>query len=106
MQPQQPLVRRWPAPGQRPRLRPNLLFAHVRLPGEGGKGTPWSAAAGIVKLHGQPLMAGLILRAAVVQQPRPDVIDTREWLGCLRVRQAGIRSWALPGPKLEKPRQF
>jgi hypothetical protein len=89
VQAQQPLVRRWPAQVS-VRGFANLLFTHVRLPGEGGKGTPWSAAAGIVKLHGQPLMAGLILRAESSNSLGQIVIDREEnWLGCLRVKPGG-----------------
>ena len=89
VQAQQPLVRYWPAQVS-VRGFANLLFAHVRLPGEGGKGTPWSAAAGIVKLHGQRLMVGLILRAASSNSLGQVVIDREEnWLGCLRVKPGG-----------------
>ncbi len=86
---QQPLVRRWPVQVS-VRGFANLLFSRVHLPGEGGKGTPWSAAAGIVKLRGQPLMAGLILRAESSNSLGQVVIDSEEkWLGCLRVKPGG-----------------
>jgi len=86
---QQPLVRYWPAQVS-VRGFANLLFSHVRLPGEGGKGTPWSTVAGIVKLQGQPLMAGLILRAESSNSLGQIVIDREEkWLGCLRVKPGG-----------------
>lgn len=89
VQAQQPLVRRWPAQVS-VRGFANLLFTHVRLPGDGGKGTPWSAVAGIVKLQGQPLMAGLILRAESSNSLGRVVIDREEkWLGCLRVKPGG-----------------
>ena len=86
---QEPLVRRWPAQVS-VRGFANLLFSHVRLPGDGGKGTPWSSVAGIVKLQGQPLMAGLILRAESSNSLGQVVVDREEqWLGCLRVKPGG-----------------
>ena len=63
------------------------FFANVRLPGDGGKGTPWSAAAGVIKLRGQPLMVGLVLCAAAPNSFGQTTLDREEkWLGCFRVR--------------------
>ncbi len=64
------------------------FFSNIRLPGEGGKDTPWSAAAGIFKHRGTPIMIGLVLRAASSNSLGQVVVNTEhEWLGCLRVKQ-------------------
>jgi hypothetical protein len=82
-----PLVRRWPSQLSA-RGFAHILFAQVQLPGDGGKGTPWSAVAGVFKVQGQPIMAGLVLRAASPNGLGQVVIDSEEkWLGCLRVKQ-------------------
>lgn len=82
----QPLIRRWP-----PQLSPtgfaHMFFQHVRLPGDGGKGSPWSAAAGLLKIEGQPVMAGLILRTESTSSHGQVIIDKEEkWLSILRVK--------------------
>jgi hypothetical protein len=80
-----PLVRRWPNQLSA-RGFAHLFFGSVRLPGDGGKGTPYCSVAGIFKLEGQPVMAGLVLRAASSNSFGQTVIDREEqWLGCLRV---------------------
>jgi hypothetical protein len=82
-----PLVRRWPTQVSA-RGFAHIFFGHVRLPGDAGKGTPWSSAAGIVKLEGHTVMAGLVLRAARANSFGHMIIDSEEkWLGCLRVRE-------------------
>ena len=64
----------------------NLLFANARLPGQGGKGTPWSTVAGTIRLQGQPFLAGLILRARTANNFGQIVVEREEqWLACLRV---------------------
>jgi len=81
-----PLIRRWPNQLSA-RGFAHLVFNNVRLPGLGGKGTPWSAAAGVFKFHARPVMAGLILRAAAPNSLGQFIIETEhQWLGCLRVR--------------------
>ncbi len=82
----QPLVRRWPNQVSA-RGFAHLFFNHARLPGVGGKGTPWSSAAGIVKHGNQPIMVGLVFRAAQSNSLGQTIIDAEhQWLGCLRVR--------------------
>jgi hypothetical protein len=82
-----PLVRRWPNQVS-VRGFGHTLFAELRLPGDCGKGTPWSAVAGTFKMQGQPIMAGLVLRAAASNSFGQMIIDSEEkWLGCLRVKQ-------------------
>jgi hypothetical protein len=81
-----PLVRRWPNQVSA-RGFAHLFFNHARLPGVGGKGTPWSSAAGIMKFGNQPIMVGLVLRAAAPNSLGQTIIDAEhQWLGCLRVR--------------------
>ncbi len=81
-----PFVRRWPSQVSA-RGFAHLFFANAKLPGDGGKGTPWSSVAGAFRLKGQPLMAGLILRAAAPNSLGQTIIEKEyQWLGCLRVR--------------------
>lgn len=81
-----PLVRRW-ANQVSVRGFAHLFFNSVRLPGNAGRDTPWSSAAGVFKFQGQPVMVGLVLRAAAPNSLGQTIINTEhEWLGCLRVR--------------------
>ena len=66
-----PLVRRWPNQVSATGFA-HVFFNNAKLPGTGGKGTPWSSVAGVVQVsgqagHGRP---GALRRQA--QQPRPD----------------------------------
>jgi hypothetical protein len=82
-----PLVRCWPSQVST-RGFATSLFSNIRLPGDRGKGTPWSAVAGIFMHHGVPIMIGLILRAAAANSLGQFVVSTEhDWLACLRVRQ-------------------
>jgi hypothetical protein len=81
-----PLIRRWPNQVSA-RGFAHLFFANAKLPSDGGKGTPWSSVAGVFKLKGQPVMAALVLRAAIPNSLGQTIIEREhEWLGCLRVR--------------------
>jgi hypothetical protein len=81
-----PLVRRWPNQVSANGFA-HLFFNHARLPGDGGKGTPWSSMAGVFKAKGKPVMAGLIFRAAAPNSLGQTIIESEhQWLGCLRVR--------------------
>jgi hypothetical protein len=81
-----PLVRRWPNQVSANGFA-HLFFNHARLPGDGGKGTPWSSMAGVFKAKGKPVMAGLIFRAADPNSLGQTIIESEhQWLGCLRVR--------------------
>jgi len=81
-----PLVRRWPNQVSANGFA-HLFFNHARLPGDGGKGTPWSSMAGLFKAKGKPVMAGLIFRAAEPNSLGQTIIESEhQWLGCLRVR--------------------
>jgi hypothetical protein len=82
----EPLVRRWPSQLS-VRGFACVFFANVRLPGDCGKGTPWSSAAGAVKFRGKTLMIGLVFRAAAPNSLGQVILDSEEkWLGCLQVR--------------------
>jgi purine-cytosine permease-like protein len=82
-----PLVRYWPHQVST-RGFATSFFTNIRLPGDRGKGTPWSAVAGIFMHDGVPIMIGLVLRAAAANSLGQIVVNTEhEWLGCLRVRQ-------------------
>ena len=81
-----PLVRRWPAQASSKGFA-HQFFQHVRLPGQGGKGTPWSSAAGLMKIEGQAVMAGLVFRTADPSAHGQEIIDSEEqWLRILRVK--------------------
>jgi len=84
----QPLVRRWPAQVSAQGFA-HMFFQHVRLPGEAGKGTPWSSIGGLAKVEGQPFMVGLVLRTESPSSHAQYIIDSEEkWLGMLRVKEA------------------
>jgi hypothetical protein len=81
-----PVVRRWPTQVSINGFA-HIFFNQARLPGDAGRGTPWSSMAGAFKLKGQPLMAGLIFRAAAPNSLGQTIIESdHDWLGCLRVR--------------------
>jgi hypothetical protein len=81
-----PVVRRWPNQVSASGFA-HLFFINAKLPGTGGKGTPWSSAAGSFKYLGRPVMAGLVLRAAKPNSLGQTIIEAEhQWLGCLRVR--------------------
>ena len=81
-----PLVRRWPPQFSSSGFA-HMFFQYVRLPGEGGKGTPWCSAAGIFKIEGQPMMAGMVFRTESTSSHGQEIIDAEEkWLNTLRVK--------------------
>lgn len=81
-----PLVRCWPAQMSTKGFA-HTFFQHVRLPGQGGKGSAWSSAAGVLKIEGQPLMAGMVLRTESTSSHGQEIVDTEEkWLAMLRVK--------------------
>ena len=80
------LIRRWPAQVSI-RGFAHAFFQHVRLPGEGGKGTPWCSAAGVFKIEGQPIMAGLLFRTEGPSSHGQEVIeDVAQWLSILQIK--------------------
>jgi hypothetical protein len=81
------VVRHWPTQVST-RGFASAFFGNISLPGMSGKGTPWSAVAGIFKHEGVPIMLGLVLRAATPNSLGQIVVNAEhEWLGCLRVKQ-------------------
>ena len=84
----EPLVRRWPA------QLSSMGFAHsffrnAKLPGDGGKGTHWCSAAGMIKVEGQPVMVGLIMRSQSPNSLGQTVIEQEtKWLDIVRIRRA------------------
>jgi hypothetical protein len=82
-----PLLRCWPTQVST-RGFARAFFSNIHLPGESGKGSTWSAVAGIFKHEGTPIMLGLVLRAAASNSLGQVVVNAEhEWLGCLRVNQ-------------------
>lgn len=82
-----PVVRRWPSQLSTEGFA-NTFFAHARLPGEGGKGTPWCSAAGVFKIGGHNVLAGLVMRSEAANNLGQTVIQQEtKWLDVLRVKQ-------------------
>jgi hypothetical protein len=83
----EPLVRRWPAQLSTQGFS-HTLFANLNLPGDHGKGTPWSVIAGRFEIGGQNILAGLVLCAAGPNSLGQFVIERPgQWLDLLRVRR-------------------
>lgn len=81
-----PVVRRWPAQISS-RGFALAFFNQAKLPGEGGKGTPWCAAAGTFKLGKTPIMAGLVMRSAAPTNLGHVIVEQEaQWLDALRVK--------------------
>jgi len=79
------LVRRWPAQLSVHGFA-HQFFTYAKLPGQGGKGTPWSSAAGVFKMEGQAVMAGLIFRAEGPANLGQIIIEREaQWLDILRI---------------------
>jgi hypothetical protein len=80
------LVRRWPMQVSVKGFT-HQFFTHAKLPGQGGKGTPWSEAAGVFKIEGQPLMAGLVFLAAAPTTIGQMIIEREaQWFDILRIQ--------------------
>jgi hypothetical protein len=80
------VVRRWPKQVSATGFA-HLFFSNAKLPGAGGKGTPWSSVAGMFNFQGNPVMAGLVLCAEKPNSLGQTIIESEyQWLGCLRVR--------------------
>jgi hypothetical protein len=82
----EPLIRAWPRQVST-RGFARLFFQNLRLPGEPGKKSPWSAVAGVFRVGEEPMMAGLVLRAEMPNRHGNYVMEREDsWLGVLRVR--------------------
>lgn len=80
-----PLIRFWPAQVS---IRGFALafFMHAKLPGDGGKGTPWCSAAGVFKVAGQPMMAGLVMYSQSPTTLGQTIVEREaQWLDLLRI---------------------
>ncbi|MGD9125999.1 MAG: hypothetical protein PVH19_01365 [Planctomycetia bacterium] len=83
---QRPTIRTWPAQLSASGFA-SKFFQHVPLPGDNGKGSVFSAAAGTFILNNRPMLVGMVFEAA-----EPDrhgqytVNNANEWLNMLRVR--------------------
>ncbi|MFH1924481.1 MAG: hypothetical protein ABIP48_31910, partial [Planctomycetota bacterium] len=63
------------------------FFRHAKLPGDGGKGTHWSSAAGVAKVGGQSVMVGLVMRSELSNTLGQTIIEREtKWLDLLRVK--------------------
>ncbi len=81
-----PVVRRWPAQLST-RGFANIFSSQVKLPGDGGKGTPWCSAAGMFRFDKKPIMVGLVMRAAGPNNLGQVVIEEEtQWLSTLRIQ--------------------
>ncbi len=81
-----PLVRIWPAQLSSQGFA-NAFFSRARLPGNDGKGTCWCTMAGRFEADGQKYQAGLVLRAAAVNNLGRVLVERdSQWLDLLRVR--------------------
>ena len=81
-----PLYHRWPVQLSW-RGFTHQFFANVRLPGDDGRGTPWSSVAGIVKTGEGAVMAGLVLRSEQATGFGRETIEKEGgWLRVLRIR--------------------
>ncbi len=80
------LVRRWPTQLSVPGFA-HQFFTHAKLPGQGGKGSPWSSAAGVFKIEGQPVMAGMVFRAAGPTSLGQMIVEHEaQWFDILRIQ--------------------
>lgn len=81
-----PLVRCWPFQLSTQGFT-HSFFNHVQLPGDRGKGTPWSAVAGRFEVGDRQLLAGLV---CVADRPNSlsqmTVAHVGQWLDVVRVR--------------------
>jgi hypothetical protein len=84
-----PVVRKWPAQLSS-RGFANLFFSNAKLPGDGGKGTPWCATAGAIKIGKKSVMVGMVMRTATPTNFGRFVIERDEqWLDVLRIKDGG-----------------
>jgi len=81
-----PVVRKWPAQISSSGFT-HVLFSQAKLPGEGGKGTPWCAVAGTFRIGKTPILAGLIMRTAAPTNLGQVILQHEtEWFDVLRVK--------------------
>jgi hypothetical protein len=79
-------VRRWPAQLSTHGFA-HAFFRHARLPGDGGKGTVWCSAAGVVRIQDEPVMAALLMQSDSPNSLGQTVVEQEtKWLDIVRVR--------------------
>jgi len=84
-----PLVRRWPGQLSSQGFA-HAYFNNVRLPGDGGKGSPWCSVAGRADYLGQKLLVGMTFRTDAPNSLAQLSLDNeRQWLDVLRIRPVG-----------------
>lgn len=63
------------------------FFMHARLPGEAGKGTPLSSAAGMAKTHLGSVMVAMVVRAERPNSYGQQILETEgDWLRAFQTR--------------------
>jgi len=82
----EPLIKAWPRQVSS-RGFAHAFFANLRLPGDRGTRTLWSAVAGIIRVGETPMMAGVVLRAERPNRYGNIIVENEEqWFSILRVR--------------------
>jgi hypothetical protein len=82
----EPLVRAWPRQVST-RGFAHAFFQNLRMPGDRGKRSVWSAVAGMIRVGDEPMMAGLVLRAETPNRYGNVIMEEEDqWLAILRVR--------------------
>ncbi len=67
----------------------HTLFSNIRLPGDRGKGTPWSVITGRVEAGQKNFLAGVVVCAGAANSLGQFVLDRPgQWLDLLRVRRS------------------
>lgn len=83
----QPLLCIWPAQLSSQGFA-QLFFMHARLPGDAGKGTNWTSAAGKVQWKGRPYLVGIVFHAEKPLELGQRVMEhPGQWIEMLRVRR-------------------
>ncbi len=83
-----PVIRQWPSQISTAGFPPKF-FAKVKLPGDGGKATPWSSAAGVFDYQDQPYLIGLAMCAGSKNNHGQYPVDrAAKWLDVLRIKNA------------------
>lgn len=87
----QPLLRIWPAQLSSQGFA-QLFFSHARLPGDSGRGTSWTSAAGKVQWKGKSFLVGIVFHAEKPMELGQRVMDHGGlWVEMLRVRHEAMR---------------
>jgi len=83
-----PVRLRWPEQLSGPGFA-HALFMHAQLPGDAGKGTPLSTAAGVAKTHLGSVMVAMIVRSEQPNSYGQQILTTEgDWLRAFQTRPA------------------